>query len=430
MPKVLVIGGGGREHAIVRALADDADVDHVYCAPGNGGTAAMPDVTNVPLKDKRDLVAFAKREEIDLTVVGPEVPLVEGWVDFFRAHDLRIFGFKKAAAQLEGSKVYAKRFMQKYSIPTAPFRVFDSYRQALAYLEEQFQENPRSAFFIKADEPCGGKGAIHVPSLETGQRALQALFQEKRCGIGKSVVIEERLAGQEASVFVITDGRSVATLPPAQDHKTLYDGDEGPNTGGMGAYAPALLVTEEVYERVEQEIILPTLYGMDAERIADCGVLYLGLMIDRKGKPYMLEYNVRFGDPEAQAILALLQSDLYPLLWACTEGKLDRAQIDWREGAAVCIVLAVAGYPDVYDHQNEQIHGMEEAEAVKDVIVYHAGTELRDGRYFTRGGRILGVTGMGKEITSARRRAYQAVSKISFPGMHYRQDIADKALQP
>jgi len=428
MPKVLVIGGGGREHAIVRALADDADVDHLYCAPGNGGTAAMKNVTNLPLKDKRDLVAFAEREEIDLTVVGPEVPLVEGWVDFFRAHDLRIFGFKKAAAQLEGSKVYAKRFMQKYSIPTAPFRVFESYRQALAYLEEQFQENPKSAFFIKADELCGGKGAIHAPDLEAGQRALQALFREKRCGVGKSVIIEERLAGQEASVFVVTDGRSVATLPPAQDHKTLYDGDEGPNTGGMGAYAPAPLVSESVYERVEQEVILPTLLGMEEERISDCGVLYLGLMIDAKGKPYVLEYNVRFGDPEAQPILTLLKSDLYPLLWACTQGTLDQAKIEWEEGAAVCVVLSVSGYPEVYDHQNEEIHGIREAEALKDVIVYHAGTEMREGKFFTRGGRILGVTGIGCDVASARMRAYQAVSKISFPGMHYRTDIAKKAL--
>ncbi len=428
MAKVLVIGGGGREHAIVRALADDADVDHIYCAPGNGGTAAMPNVTNVLLKDKRDLVALAQREEIDLTVVGPEVPLVEGLVDFFRDHDLRIFGFRKAAAQLEGSKVYAKRFMQKYSIPTAPFRVFESYRQAVMYLEESFQENPDAAFFIKADELCGGKGAIHAPDLETGQRALHAFFKEKRCGVGKQVVVEERLSGQEASVFVITDGKAVATLPPAQDHKTLYDGDQGPNTGGMGAYAPAPLVNEAIYDRVEQEVILPTLLGMEAERISDCGVLYLGLMIDPKGKPYVLEYNVRFGDPEAQPILTLLKSDLYPLLFACTEGKLDQAEIQWEEGAAVCVVLSVSGYPEVYDHQDEEIHGIQEAEALEDVVVYHAGTELRDGKFFTKGGRILGVTGIGCNVAAAQLRAYRAVSTISFTGMHYRTDIAKKAL--
>ncbi|OGF52871.1 MAG: phosphoribosylamine--glycine ligase [Candidatus Fraserbacteria bacterium RBG_16_55_9] len=429
MANVLVIGSGGREHAIVRALANDADVEHVFCAPGNGGTAAMTGVSNVATKDKRDLVALADREEIDLIIVGPEVPLVEGLVDFFRAHELRVFGFKKSAAQLEGSKVYAKRFMQKYSIPTAPFRVFESYRQALVYLEEHFQANPQGGFFIKADELCGGKGAIHAPDLESGRQALQALFKEKRCGVGKHVIVEELLSGQEASVFALTDGKSVATLPPAQDHKTAYDGDRGPNTGGMGAYAPALGVTEEVYDRIEQEVILPTLFGMEEERISDGGVLYLGLMIDRKGKPSMLEYNVRFGDPEAQPILALLKSDLYPILRACTEGKLGQAEIEWKEGVAVCVVLSVSGYPDVYDYQNEEIHGIEEAEALRDVYIYHAGTEFREGRFFTKGGRILGVTGIGKDVATAQKRAYQAVSKISFQGMHYRTDIAGKALQ-
>lgn len=429
MAKVLVIGGGGREHALVRALADDADVEHVYCAPGNGGTAAMKHVTNLPLKDPRDLVAFAKREEIDLTVVGPEAPLVEGLVDFFQAHDLRIFGFKKAAAKLEGSKAYAKHFMQKYFIPTAPFMVFEGYHQALEYLKEQFQEDPEREFFIKADELCGGKGSIHAPDLESGRRALQTLFKEKRCGVGKRVVIEECLKGEEASVFTFTDGKAIATLPPAQDYKRLHDGDLGPNTGGMGSYAPAPVVTEEVYDRIEQEIILPTIFGMEEDRISDRGILYFGLMIDRKGKPYVLEYNVRFGDPEAQAILPLLKSDLYPVLMACIEGKLDEAKLEWREGAAVCVVLSVSGYPEVYDHQNEEIHGIEEAEGLGDVIVYHAGTELRDGRFFTRGGRILGVTGMGKDVPSARRRAYEAVQKIHFQGMHYRKDIAAKVLK-
>lgn len=429
MARVLVIGSGGREHAIVRSLADDRDVEHVFCAPGNGGTAATPRASNVPLKDKRDLVAFSDREEIDLTVVGPEVPLVEGLVDFFRQHNLRIFGFQKAPAQLEGSKVFAKRFMQKYSIPTALFRVFESYRSALAYLEEQFQMNPHAAFFAKADELCGGKGAIHIPNLAAGQLALHALFKEKRCGLGQRVVIEEKLPGQEASILALTDGKSVATLPAAQDHKTLNDEDQGPNTGGMGAYAPAPIVSDEVYDRVEQEVILPTLFGMEEERLSDCGVLYAGLMIDAKGKPYVLEYNVRFGDPEAQPILTLLKSDLYPTLFACTAGKLGQAEIEWKAGAAVCVVLSVTGYPEVYDHQNEEIHGIAQAEALKDVIVYHAGTELRDGKFFTQGGRILGVTGFGKDVASAQKRAYQGVEKISFSGMHYRKDIASKALR-
>ena len=426
--KVLVIGSGGREHALVKALADDRDVEYVFAAPGNGGTAAMENVSNVLLKDPRDLVAFATRESIDLTVVGPEQPLVEGIVDHFRRHDLPIFGFGKAAAQLEGSKVFAKRFMQKYAIPTAPFWVFERLTPALRFFQEQFQEDPDRKFFIKADELCAGKGAFPAFSLEEAKEALHRLFDEKFCGVGERVVVEEALRGREASVLALTDGRTLATLPPAQDHKRAYDSDEGPNTGGMGAYAPAPLVNEKVYERVEQEILLPTLLGMEEEGLTDAGVLYLGLMIDPKGKPYVLEYNVRFGDPEAQPILALLESDLYPVLRACVEGRLEGVELKWREGAAVCVVLAVEGYPERYTHQNEEIHGLEEAEQMEDVIVYHAGTEFRGGKFYTKGGRILGVTGLGTTIAEARARAYAAVEKISFRGMRYRRDIALKAL--
>jgi phosphoribosylamine--glycine ligase len=428
MAKALVIGGGGREHALVKALVDDADVEHVYCAPGNGGTAAMENVTNVPLKDPRDLVAFADREEIDLTVVGPEQPLVEGVVDFFRQHDLRVFGFGKAAARLEGSKAFAKRFMQKYAIPTAPFWVFEHHRAALRFLRQQFAEDPNRKYFIKADELCAGKGAFPTPDLKVAEEALRKLLEEKSCGVGKLVVVEEALRGQEASLLGFTDGKAVATMPPAQDHKRAYDDDEGPNTGGMGAYAPAPLVTERVYARIEQEIILPTLLGMEEERLTDGGVLYFGLMIDPKGKPYVLEYNVRFGDPEAQSILALLESDLYPVLQACVDGRLHQAELRWREGAAVCVVIAVEGYPERYDHQDEEIHGLEEAEALEDVIVYHAGTDYHNGKFYTKGGRVLGVTGLGPDVASARERAYEAVSKIHFQGMRYRRDIASKAL--
>lgn len=426
MPKVVVIGSGGREHAIVKSLADDDDVEHIYCAPGNGGTAAMDHVTNVPLTRKEDLLAFAEREEIDLTVVGPEAPLVEGLVDYFRAHDQRTFGFQKGAARLEGSKAYAKRFMQKYGIPTAPFRVFESYSSAMRHLKEQFEEEPDREFFIKADELCGGKGALPAPDLEAGRRALQNLFHERRCGRGERVVVEESLRGEEASVLVLTDGHSVAAFPAARDYKTVDDHDQGPNTGGMGSFAPATRVDENVYDRIEREILLPTLFGMEAERIRDCGVLYLGLMIDPKGKPYVLEYNVRLGDPEAQPILSLLKSDLFGIIHACTEGKLDRVEIDWREGAAVCVVLAVSGYPEVYDHQGEEIRGIREAEASGEgqVIAYHAGTELRGEGFFTKGGRILGITGLGADTASARNRAYEAISQISFGGMRYRTDIA------
>lgn len=430
MAKVLVIGGGGREHALAKALVDDADVEHVYCAPGNGGTATMENVTNVPYQgDKRGLLAFAAREEVDLTVVGPEQPLIDGLVDYWRAHDLRIFGFRKAAARLEGSKTYAKRFMQKYSIPTAPFRIFESYGAALRYLEERFADDPGQGFYVKADELCGGKGAWPAFDLESGRTVLHRLLREKLCGRGERVVIEEALRGEEASVLALTDGRSVATLPAAQDHKRVYENDEGPNSGGMGAYVPTPFVDEHTYDRIEREIILPTLFGMESERISDGGVLYFGLMIDRKGKPHVLEYNVRFGDPEAQPLLALLKSDLYGVLYACTEGELEKTTFEWRDGAAVCIVLSVAGYPERYDHQGEEIHGIEDAEALDDVIVYHAGTELRGGTFYTKGGRILGVTGLGSDVAAARERAYQAVSKIHFEGMHYRRDIAARALQ-
>ena len=422
--KVLVIGGGGREHALVRALVDDRDVEHVFVAPGNGGTAAMEGVTNVPLEDPRDLVAFATREDVALTVVGPEAPLVRGLADYLRRHDLPVLGFGRAAARLEGSKVFAKRFMQKYAIPTAPFRVFEHRASALRYLRERFAEDPARAFFVKADELCAGKGAFPARSLKEAEEALRKLLDEKVCGVGERVVVEEALRGEETSLLALTDGRSVATLPPAQDYKRAYDGDEGPNTGGMGAYAPTPVVTEAVYQRVEQEIVLPTLLGMEEERLSDRGVLYFGLMIDPKGKPYVLEYNVRFGDPETQPILSLLESDLYPAFRACVEGRLERVELRWRAGAAVCVVLCVEGYPERYTHQNEPIEGIEEAEALGDVIVYHAGTEYRDGRFYTKGGRILGVTAWGPDVAAARERAYRAVEKIRFRGMRYRRDIA------
>ncbi|MBI1730753.1 phosphoribosylamine--glycine ligase [Candidatus Acetothermia bacterium] len=429
MAKVLVIGSGGREHAIVRSLTDDADVDHVYVAPGNGGTGAMENVTNLPLKDSTDLVAFADREEIGLTVIGPEQPLVEGLADLFHQHELRVFGFKKSAAQLEGSKSFAKDFMKKYAIPTAQFEVFTSFRKGFAYLQAQFNENPHNKFFIKADELCAGKGVISASTLEEGRLALKALLLDKCCGTGGKVVIEEALPGQEASLFALTDGSTVVTLPPAQDHKRALDNDEGLNTGGMGAYAPAKIVGGKVYERIEQEIILPTLMGMEEERISDCGILFFGLMIDPKGKPYVLEYNVRFGDPEAQAVLTLLKSDLYPLLNACATKTLEGSVAKWHKGAAVTVVMAVSGYPTEYNYQGEEIMGISKAEALDDIVLDHAGTEHHDGKFFTKGGRVLGVTARGTDVAAARKQAYKAVSKIKFDGMHYRKDIAAKALE-
>jgi len=428
MAKVLVVGDGGREHAIVRALSDDADVEHIYCAPGNGGTAAMEGVNNISQKSKNDLTYFAKENEIDLVVIGPEQPLCDGLANVMRSNGLRVFGFKASAAKLEGSKVFAKEFMQRYSIPTAGFEVFGNFKRAVEYLEAQFEENPDARFFIKADELCGGKGAIPAFDLTAGKQALRSLLLDNACGVGAKVVIEESIRGQEASIFALTDGETVITLPPAQDHKRINDNDEGPNTGGMGAYAPAHIVDEKVYERIEQEILLPTIMGMEEERISDCGVLFIGVMIDPKGKPYVLEYNVRFGDPEAQPLLTLLKSDLYPILVACTEGKLAECDVKWHYGSALSVVISVKGYPAQYDHQDEVIRGIEDAEALEDVVVYHAGTTHKQGKFFTKGGRILGVTALGSDTKAAQKRAYEAVAKIKFSGMHFRTDIGHRAL--
>lgn len=430
MAKVLVIGSGGREHAIVRALVDDADVDEVLCAPGNGGTAAMPRVRNIAFKNYEELLKLAKEERVDLTVVGPENPLAEGIVDLFRANNLKIFGFRKAAAKLEWSKVYAKDFMRLYKIPTAPFRPFNGYDMALEHLKGRFAEDPKAELFIKADELCAGKGAIHVTTLEEGQKALRELLIEKRCGEGERVVIEDCLGGEEASIFVFVDSKGAFKLmPPAQDYKRRDEGDRGPNTGGMGSYAPARLVNQTIMRNIEEQVIYPTLKGMKAEGLIDCGILYFGLMIDPEGQPYVLEYNARFGDPEAQVILPLLRSDLYLILLACVEGHLDETRIEWRDGAAVCVALTVSGYPTHYGHEREGIEGLEEAEKMKAVIIYHAGTMLQDGRFITKGGRILNVVGLGKDVAQARKRAYAAVKKIHFKGMHYRRDIAAKAVR-
>lgn len=388
----------------------------------------MPGVTNVRYTEQDEILKFVDEEKIDLIIIGPEKQLVEGMANFFRSNGKKVFGFNKAAAALEGSKIYAKEFMKKYSIPTAPFEVFSSYKRAYKYLRNQFDEKPGIKFFIKADEICGGKGAIAAPDYESGKSALHKLMIDQACGKGAKVVIEEHIPGQEASIFVLTDGKTAVTLPPAQDHKRALDNDEGLNTGGMGAYAPAALVDEKVYARVEKEIILPTLVGMEQERIADSGILFIGLMIDRKGKPYVLEYNVRFGDPETQPLLSLLKSDLYPILNACAEGDLEEVELDWYEGAAVSVVASVSGYPTRYNYQNEEIFGIADAESLENVFIYHGDSSVREGHFFTNGGRIITVTGVGKDIKTAQKLAYKAMSKIEFRGMHYRKDIASKAL--
>jgi phosphoribosylamine--glycine ligase len=425
MAKVLVVGSGGREHALVRALVDDNGVHEVVCAPGNGGTAATRGARNLEFRDYNELYRIVREEGIELTVVGPEGPLAEGLVDLFRG--VKVFGFDRATAQLEASKVIAKEFMRRHGIPTPDFEVFGDYDKALDYLKPRLRAGEK--FFIKADELCGGKGSLPANDLEEAERALRFLLKERGCGRGERVVIERALEGEEVTIMAIVDPRGNYVLtPPTQDHKRAYDNDQGPNTGGMGAYAPAPLITSGLQERITERIIEPTLRGMEEEGLGGAGVLYFGLMVSA-GEPYILEYNVRFGDPEAQAALPLLRGDLYPVLSAAVEEELDKVKVEWEEKAAVCVVLATEGYPVDYGREREEIEGIAEAEAMEDVIVYHAGTELRDGKFYTHGGRILGVTGIGETIAAARKRAYEAVERIYFGGMRYRRDIAARALR-
>lgn len=422
MARVLVVGSGGREHALAKSLVDDNGVDEVLCAPGNGGTAATGGARNLRFKDYEELYRLAREEGVELVVVGPEAPLAEGIADLFQG--LRVFGFNRATAQLEASKVFAKEFMRRYGIPTADFAVFDDYDRALDYLKPRLRAGE---FFIKADELCGGKGSLPAGDPAEAERALHFLFKERGCGRGERAVIEQALSGEEVTVMAIVDPEgNFIIMPPSQDHKRAYDHDRGPNTGGMGAYTPALPVTPELGRRIIERIIEPTLRGMAEEGLSGAGVIYFGLLIS-EGEPYVLEYNVRFGDPEAQAVLPLLQGDLFPLLMGAVEGRLDRARAEW-EGAAVCVVLATAGYPLDYGHEREEISGLAEAEASEGVIVYHAGTELRDGKFITHGGRVLGVTGLGETVAQARERAYQVVERVRFRGMRYRRDIAARAL--
>jgi len=424
MATILIIGSGGREHALARSLADDDGVDRVICAPGNAGTEALDNVVNWPHAELREIVASAAREDVDLVVIGPERPLIDGMADELRRRGMRVVGFGRSAAQLAGSKIHAKRFMGKYGIPTPAFRVFTHPNPALCYLDVMWADDPRQTFVIKADEPCRGQGSFPVESSQEARRVLRRLLTEQYCRVGEQVIIEEGIAGRDASLTVLTDGQTLLTLPPTHVAKRVDDGDAGPNTKGMGAFAPASLLDDHAYGRVESEILLPTLDGMHAERMADAGVLDIGLMIDPKGKPYALEYNVRLGDPQTQALTALLESDLYPVLSACADGELNRAELHWRDGAAVSVVLCVEGYPDELTHQNEPIAGFDEIEAMPDIVIDHNGTDRRRGQLVTRGDRILTITGTGPDLSSARETVYEAIGSIRFRGMCYRTDIA------
>lgn len=417
--KLLLIGGGGREHALAWKLRQSPRVEQIYVAPGNGGTARLENVENVPLRadDLPALRDFARQHAIDLTIVGPEAPLAAGVVDAFQAAGLRIFGPVQAAAQLESSKAFSKAFMVEHGIPTARAATFTSFEQALRYLHE-LDAPP----VIKASGLAAGKGVVLPITLQEAERVLHEMLVQRQYGAASStVLIEERLAGPEVSVLAFCDGKTARVMPAAQDHKRLHDDDLGPNTGGMGAFAPSPLLTPNLLAALEEQVLLPTLDGMTAAGSPYVGVLYAGLMLTDDG-PKVLEFNCRLGDPETQVILPLLDSDLVDLCEACIDGRLDRFAPDWREQAAVTVVMAAGGYPGEYE-LGRAISGVEQAEE-HGCLVFHAGTSHRNSQLISAGGRVLSVTGVAPSISVAADRAYNGVRAIQFADAHYRTDIA------
>jgi len=422
--KVLIVGQGGREHVLAWKLRQSPRVREVFVAPGNAGTAE--DATNVDIAatDLDGLAKFAAKEQIGLTVIGPEAPLVAGLADVLRKQGRLVFGPSKAAAELEGSKAFSKQFMRQYGVPTAEFRAFDAARDAFAYVEER----PETPLVVKADGLAAGKGVFVCSSKSEALAAIREVAVNRVFGdAGKRVIVEERLEGQEASILAVVDGKTILPLDSAQDHKAAYDGDRGPNTGGMGAYSPAPLVTPELMDTIIDKILVPTVHGMTKIGRSFNGVLYAGLMLTAQG-PRVLEFNTRFGDPEAQPVLMRLKTDLFELLFAAAEGKLDRIpHLDWDPRPAVCVVMAAEGYPGDYE-KGSTIRGLAEADSLPDVKVFHAGTKRRaDGSVVTDGGRVLGVTALGETISEAKLRAYQAVKPIRWDGAWCRKDISDKA---
>ncbi|WP_106477461.1 phosphoribosylamine--glycine ligase [Phytohalomonas tamaricis] len=423
--KVLIIGGGGREHALAWKVAQSSDVEHVFVAPGNAGTAREHKMSNaaVAANDINGLVAFAQNERIDLTIVGPEGPLVAGVVDRFQSHGLAVFGPTAAAAQLEGSKAFTKDFLARHSIPTAAYKSFTAVEPALAYLAEQ-----GAPIVIKADGLAAGKGVVVAMSEQEAEDAIRDMLSGNAFGdAGARVVIEEFLDGEEASFIVMVDGEHVLPMATSQDHKRVGEGDSGPNTGGMGAYSPAPVVTEEVYQRVMDEVIWPTVRGMAQEGNTYTGFLYAGLMIDTTGAPKVIEYNCRFGDPETQPIMLRLKSNLVSLCRAALDGRLDQATCEWDSRASVGVVLAAGGYPGEY-RKGDEIEGLAAAETTG-CKVFHAGTsESENGRVITSGGRVLCVTALGDSVAKACEQVYRGVDQIAFEGVFCRRDIAHRAI--
>ena len=420
--KLLVIGSGGREHALAWKLAQSPKVATVFVAPGNAGTAPEPKLQNLPLTAHTDLIDFCRKENVAFTIIGPEAPLAAGIVDDFRAAGLPVFGPTRAAAQLESSKDFAKAFMKRHGIPTACYQTFDNAQQAHDYVDAK-----GAPIVIKADGLAAGKGVIVAMTLAEAHAAIDDMLLGNKMGnAGARVVIEDFLQGEEASFIVMVDGENVLPMATSQDHKRLLDNDQGPNTGGMGAYSPAPVVTPEVYRRTMDEIILPTVRGMAADGCEFTGFLYAGLMIDENGAPRTIEFNCRFGDPETQPIMSRLDSDLADLVQAALDRRLDKVQAEWNPQTAVGVVLAAAGYPDS-PRKGDAVEGVEAANKIGKV--FHAGTAVSDGHTVTNGGRVLCVVGLGDDVKQAKARAYEAVAEIHFEGMQYRKDIADKAIK-
>jgi phosphoribosylamine--glycine ligase len=427
--RILVIGSGGREHALCWKIAKSKLCEKLYCAPGNGGISETAEIVDIKADDITGLLNFAKEKKIDLTVVGPEVPLVAGIVDKFESEGLKIFGPSKDCALIEGSKVFSKELMKKWSVPTADFKVFDNAAEALKYLSGK-----QAPLVVKADGLCAGKGVIVCKTIESAKAAVNEMLVKRSFGdSANKIIIEDCLIGEEASIIVVSDGKSVVPLASSQDHKRVFDGDKGPNTGGMGAYSPAPAVTDAVFKKIMDLVISPMIKGMAQDGKPYKGVLYAGIMLTKDG-PKTLEFNARFGDPETQAIMPRLKSDIVDLMMRSIEGKLEGYLLEWDPRPCVSVVAASGGYPGDYE-KGIEIRGVENIKGMKDVVIFHAGT--RSGRratdggstFLTNGGRVLNVTALGSDIKGAIGNCYNALSKISFDRMQYRRDIGHRAVK-
>lgn len=427
--KVLIVGNGGREHALAWKIGQSNRVDQVFVAPGNAGTAIDAENLVIPSSDFKGLIKFAKQNQIGLTVVGPEAPLCDGLVDAFESENLRVFGPSRAAAQLEGSKVFCKDMLHAGDVPTAEHQVFRDAEGAERFINDRYPlESEDVPVVIKANGLAAGKGAIVCRNKRDALEAIDRIAVQREFGsAGDRLIIEERLDGQEASVLAITDGRTILTLPPAQDHKPAWDGDQGPNTGGMGAYSPTPMVDDKLLHWVEEHVLVPTVHVMKRSRNPFKGILYAGLMLTNQG-PKVLEYNVRFGDPECQPLLMRLKTDLVDVMEATIDGNLEQiGQVEWDARPAVCVVMASEGYPGAYE-KGRVIRGLDAAAKLDDVKVFHAGTRLKGDEVVTDGGRVLGVTAIGDSIAVAKLAAYTAVKEIRWDGAWCRKDISDKAI--